>query len=451
MNIVIVGMGEVGRHISNVLVGENHNVVIIDMDKEALATAEETIDAMFLRGHAGNLSTLREAGAGSADLFVAVTDNSEANMIGAIRAKQLGAQKTIARVSDPAYFEEHRGIIAGMLGIDLVINPQALLALEMHKIVRSTNAVAVEDFADNRVEMIQLPVEDVGLAINRPLRDVKLPSNTLIAALVRNHELLVPGGDDVILPGDEVLAVGRIDQIPQVEKLFKRERRRFTKRVVIVGGSLVGANLAEALAKDGIEVILIDKDRKRCVELSERLANVVILHGDGTDVHLLEEERMDHIDAFVAVSGEDEVNLMASLLARDLGAPRVVAIVHKPDYGPIVERLGIDSFLSPRIEVAKQVLKYVRAGEVVGITPILEGKGEFLEFIAPNDGRIVGKPLHEIDFPKQANICAVVNQSGAVVPSGDSIIEPGDRVVVFTTPENRRAVEKAFQKPRFLL
>ncbi|MFW6054130.1 MAG: Trk system potassium transporter TrkA, partial [Persicimonas sp.] len=432
MNIIIVGMGEVGRHISNVLVGENHNVVIIDMDPEALAAAEETIDAMFLRGHAGNLSTLREADAGSADLFVAVTDNSEANMIGAIRAKQLGAQKTIARVSDPAYFEEHRGIIAGMLGIDLVINPQALLALEMHKIVRSTNAVAVEDFADNRVEMIQLPVEDVGLAINRPLRDVKLPSNTLIAALVRNHELLVPGGDDVILPGDEVLAVGRIDQIPKVEKLFKRERRRFTKRVVIVGGSLVGANLAEALANDGIEVILIDKDHERCVELSERLAKVVVLHGDGTDVHLLEEERMDHVDAFVAASGEDEVNLMASLLARDLGAPRVVAIVHKPDYGAIVERLGIDSFLSPRIEVAKQVLKYVRAGEVVGITPILEGKGEFLEFIAPSQGRIVGKPLHEVDFPEQANICAVVNQTGAVVPSGDSIIEAGDLVVVFT-------------------
>lgn len=140
---------------------------------------------------------------------------------------------------------------------------------------------------------------------------------------------------------------------------------------------------------------------------------------------------------------------MASLLAKDLGADRVVAMVHKPDYGPIIERLGIDSFLSPRLEVAKQVLKYVRAGEVVGITPILEGQGEFLEFIAPTDARIVGKPLKDVDFPKGANICAVVSQRGALVPSGEYVIEPGDRVVVFTIPKNRRAVEKAFQKPRF--
>jgi trk system potassium uptake protein TrkA len=448
MNIIIVGMGEVGRHISGVLVGENHNVVIIDLSEQALAAAEETIDAMVLRGHGANINTLKQANIEDCDLFIAVSDNSEANMLASLRAKTLGAQRTIARVSDPAYFDIHRGLIAGMMGIDLVINPQALIALEMHKIVRSINAVAVEDFADNRVEMIQLPVEDVTMAINRPLRDVKLPSNTLVAAIIRNHELLVPGGDDAILPGDEVLVVGRIDQIPKVEKLFKRERKKFTKRVVIVGGSLVGQNLAEALAKDGIEVLLIDKDRDRCVELSRQLQDVVVLHGDGTDVHLLEEERMDHIDAFVAVSGEDEVNLMASLLAKDLGASRVVAMIHKPDYGPIIERLGIDSFLSPRLEVAKQVLKYVRAGEVVGITPILEGQGEFLEFIAPTGARIVDKPLKDVNFPKGANICAVVSQRGALVPGGDYVINPGDRVVVFTTPTNRRAVEKAFKKPR---
>lgn len=446
MNIVIVGMGEVGRHISRVLVGEDHNVVIIDYDPGALASAEETIDAMVLQGHAGNLKTLRQANVAEADLFIAVTDNSEANLLSAIRAQEEGAKKTIARVAEQAYFEEDHGMFAGMFGIDLVINPQALIALEMHKIVRSSNAVAVEDFADNRVEMVQLPIQDITMAVNRPLRDVKLPENTLIAALIRDHELIVPGGDDSILPGDEVLAVGRIDQIPKVEKLFKRERRKYTKRVIIVGGSQTGATLAEALVEDGIEVLLVEKDRDKCRELSETLPGVIILHGDGTDVHMLEEERMDHTDAFVAVSGEDEVNLMASLLARDLGARRVVAMVHKPDYGPICERLGIDSFLSPRLEVAKQVLKYVRAGEVVGITPVLEDAGEFLEFIAPDEARIVGKPLKDVGFPKGANICAVVNEKGAFVPRGDYVIEPQDRVVVFTIPENRRAVEKAFQK-----
>ncbi len=452
MNIVIVGMGEVGKYVSRVLVSEGHNVVIIDVDPGALAAAEETLDAMVLRGHGANVKTLRQAGIQNADLFIAVTDHDEVNMLSAIRAKELGAKATIARVADSMYFDEDRASFAGLMGIDLVVNPNALVGLEMHKIVRSSNAIAVEDFADNRVEMIQLPVDEGAFVVNRQLKDIKLPSNTLVAAIIRDDDVMVPGGMDVIRASDELLIVGRVEQIPKVEKLFDRERRRFTRRVIIVGGSQVGATLAHALENDGIDVVLIDRDRERCAELSRTLRNSVIINGDGTNIDLLEEERVDQSDAFVAVSGRDEVNVMTSLLAKDLGAQRVIALVHKPDYSAVCERLGLDATLSPRHEVAKQVLKWVRAGSVVGITPVLEGKGEFLEFIAPADARIVGKPIRSIDFPRGANICAVCNRERAYVPSGDDVIEGSDRVIVFTTPRNREAVERAFRKkPAFSL
>lgn len=448
MNIVIVGMGEVGRYISSVLVRENHNVVIIDNDVSALEQAEETLDVMVLRGHGANLKTLRQANVEEADLFIAVTDNCEVNILSALRAKELGAKRTIARVSETAYYEDERGMVAGLMGIDLLINPNALIAIEMHKIIRSSSAVAVEDFADNRIEMIQLPIGKKSPLLDKQLKDIKLPDNTLIAALIRDKDIIVPGGSDSIRLEDEVLFVGKIEQIPKVEKLVKRERRRYTRRVIIVGGSQVGVSLAKALERDHIEVLIIEKDRERCREIAHDLHHVAIINADGTNAHVLEEENVSSTDAFVAASDQDEVNLMASLLARDLGAPRVLALVHKPDYSPICQRLGIDSPLSPRIEVAKQVLKYSRAGQILSIAPILEGKGEFLEFLAVEGAPIVGKPIKQVGFPQSANICGVVDKKGAFVPRGDDVIEANDRVIVFTTPDNRLKVEEFFRSSK---
>ena len=271
MNIVIVGMGEVGRYISSVLVGEDHNVVIIDRDMDALTQAEETLDAMVLHGHGASSKTLVQAGAAEADLFIAVTDNCEVNLLAALRAKQMGAARTVARVSQSAYFDDERGMVTGLMGIDLVINPDTLIALEMHKIVRSRSAVAVEDFADNRIEMIQFRVDRSTSMIDRMLKDIRMPSNTLIAALVRDHEIIVPGGNDLLQDGDEVMVVGRIEQIPKVEKLFQRERRRYTRRVIIVGGTQVSVSLAQALARDHIEVVIIEKDRERCRQIATAL------------------------------------------------------------------------------------------------------------------------------------------------------------------------------------
>ena len=244
MNVVVVGLGEVGRHITSVLVHEGHNVTCVDQSAEALSRAEESFDVMTIKGHGASAEILRRLGVQDCDLFVAVTDNSEVNLIAAIRAREMGATRTLARASDPAYFEDDRGLVTNMLGIDLVINPRALVALEIHKLVRSASAISVEDFADNRIEVIQLHIDKNTKGLGKPLRSIALPEGTLVVAIVRDEELVVPGGADAFYVGDEVYIIGLTDQMSQVEKVFGRRRRQFTRKAIIVGGGSIGELLA---------------------------------------------------------------------------------------------------------------------------------------------------------------------------------------------------------------
>jgi trk system potassium uptake protein TrkA len=424
MNIIVVGMGETGRHITGVLVDEGHNVTVVDASAEALARAEDAYDILTLRGHAASPRIQEQLDLASCDLFVAVTDKSEVNLIAALSAARGGAKRTAARADDPAYFVDDRGVVTDMLGIDLVINPKALVARELHRMVRSISALSVEDFADNRVEVVQLPIDKSTKGLGTPLRTLELPQGALIVALVRDGALIVPAGDDYLQIGDEAYVVGLAEAMSEVERVFGRPR-------------------------EGLDVVLIERDRDRCRELAKALHRTVILNGDGTDVHLLEEEGVDKADVFIAASNADEVNLMASLLAKELGSGRCLAVVHKPDYASVCERLGIDVTISPRIAVAKQVLKYVHEGQVISTRQILDGAGEFLEFVVSPDARAAGVPLRDLNFPRGAIVCAGLGRDGTFVAHGDTKLSPGDRVVVFTLPKQRGDVERLFRKPLF--
>jgi len=448
VNIVIVGMGEVGSHVARVLIDEGHNVTLVDRDEDALARAEEQFDARTIVGHGGSPEILRAAGAADADLFVAVTDHCELNLIAAITGRAIGAKRSIARVLTPEYFDSQRGVSSNMLGIDIVINPMFQIAAEIRRLVRSRGAVAVQDFADHQVEMIQLPVEMDAAIVGKPLKDLRLPRESLVVAILRGDDLIVPGGNDSILAGDEVVFVGRTSEIPALEKQISRRRGRRHRRAIIAGGGLVGENVARALEADGFDVVLFEADAERGRELVKHLDRTVVLHADGTNSALLEEEGVATADVFIAVSDRDELNLMASLLAKDLGVRRAIALIHRPDYAHVCERLGIDSTLSPRLTVAQQVLKYVREGEVVSVAQVLEGRAEFVELVVPEDSRVTGKALHEAAFPRGAVACAVLNADGATIPRGDYVFKTGDQVVVFASCEVRPQVERLFRKSR---
>jgi trk system potassium uptake protein TrkA len=448
MNIIVIGMGEVGKHIARVLSSENHNIKIVDSDPKVLATAAGEVDAMSLCGQGAAPKTLKDLGVERCDLLIAVTDNDEINMVACHFGKELGARKTIARVSGAEYLEGNMGFYYNLLGIDLVLSPQILAAGEIIKLVRSLDAVLVENFADNRIEMMQIPIKGDVAAVDIPLMDLEIPANVLVAAILRDGEILVPSGDDSVHEGDEVFLIGGTGDIHQAETIFGHKSDTSFRKVFVVGGGDIGYSVASQLEKRGHEVYLIESSRDRCDFLAEHLEHTEVIHGDGTDLNLLQELKVANADAFITVSKHDEINLMSALLAKELGVRKTITLVHRADYTTIYEHLGIDAPLSPRSFAAAQILKYVRAGEVVSVSVFEDGKAEALEIVVPEGAPITEKPLRELRIPRGARIGAVVGPGGAVVPTGETRVAPGSTVIVFTTPEVRPEVEKLFARKR---
>ncbi|TNF36936.1 MAG: Trk system potassium transporter TrkA [Deltaproteobacteria bacterium] len=448
MNVVLAGLGQVGLHVASRLEADGHALTVIDLDPEAIERAENQIDALTLRGNADAPATLREANVHKADLFAALTSSGPVNIIACLRAKELGAKRVVARVGDKHYFEDAQGVYPDYMGLDLVVNEQFIVAAELRRLVRAHAATSIEVFCDHRVEMLALDINEDGPAVNRPLGDVPLPAGATIAAIKRRDTLLVPNPADMVQVGDAVVCIGATTAMPEVERLFAHDRQRFNKRTFIIGGGGSGHALAEALEAEGTRVVLIERDSSRATTLSHQLAKTKVLLGDGTDVNLLEEAGAGEADVFCAVSGLDEVNLMSALLARDLGAKRCITLVHKPDYVTVCRRLGLNINISPRLLVAREIVRQLRRGALVESTEVLDGHGLVLELVVDPGTRIADKALGDMAFPRGAVVASHVDAQGRVTaPNDDTVFHPGDRVVVFTPRDHQAAVERLFKRP----
>ncbi len=445
MQIVIIGMGEVGKHLAAMLTEEEHDVTIIDSDSETLESAEDRIDVRAIKGNGASFRILREAEVDKAELVAAVTNNDEANIVACLQAKQLGAQNVIARVDSHDYLPGWQGAYHGILGIDLVISTRILAAAQINKLIRSLGAVSVANFADDRVQMVQLPIRNREIC-NIPLKDLETPNDILVAAILRGDELVIPSGEDVLFKEDEIFIIGKTEKIGSAENYFGKIRIGGAKSVVILGGGEIGLAAARSLEKRRVNVRIIEWNPKVCEYLSETLSEATIINGDGTDLELLKEEKIGDVDVFVAASKRDEVNLMAGLLAQNLGVKKTIALVHRPDYIKIYEHLGLDATISPRRFAADQILKYVRAGRVVSVSEIADGKGEILEFVAPKKSKIVQNNLKNTTFPRGAVLGAIAGKQGILVPTGDDRVHPGDSVIIFSTPEVRSKIEGLFKQ-----
>ncbi len=448
MDIVIIGMGEVGRFLAATLSFEGHRIRAVDRDAARLERAVEHSDLQTLQGHGAALKTLREAGVASCDLVIAVTDSDEVNMLAALTAKQLGAKQAIARVADRAYYEEEGGFAHDVVGVDLLINPQVLAAMEVHQVVRSFGALEIRNLADNRVEVVDIKVAEKTRFLDKQLRDISMPRGALIAAVVRDGRVLVPHGGDHVQLGDHVWIIGDIDAIPRMESMFGMDPSGRASRVVLVGGGEIGLEVARRLGHDGIDVTIVESRLERCRELAAELKDALVLHGDGTDRNLLIEEEVGEADAFLALTREDEVNVMASLLARGLGTRRSIALIHRGDYLGAARDVGLDVAISPRRSAANHILAHVRSGEVRQVVRVEDGKGEILEITVPDRARVLGRSLMYIDFPRGAIIGCIVREDRVFIPTGTDEMLPGDSVVVFTLPEVRDEVLRLFRRAK---
>jgi trk system potassium uptake protein TrkA len=444
LKAVIVGAGEVGFHLASVLSREGHEVSVIDRSSQAIERVNEGLDVLTVIGHGASVKALRNAEVARADLYVAVTDSDEVNLLSCLAARSMGAKRTVARLSSWVYLRGARQVYRGLLGVDLVISPEALASAEITKAVKSPAVLSLETFAAGKVLVKQLKLDRSCKFVRKQLKDVHLPEGTLVAGVLRGGEMIIPRGEDSLQVGDSAYVIGKAESMARVEKIFGLEAPP-AQRVVIMGGGEVGFQTAQMLRRAHLDVRIIEKDEGRCAHLSEYLQGVTVLHGDGTQLNFLREE-LSGIDLFVGASGDDEVNILSALLAKELGAKKSVVVVEKPDYTSVYTKVGVDQAISPRQLAANAILRFLRRGDVVSVAVLEDGKAEVLEVIAGAKSRVVGKKLSEARFPKGSLVGAIVRENEVIVPRGDDLISRGETVILFVLPEVLQKVGDLFQK-----
>jgi len=446
MKVLIVGAGEVGFHLAQRLSEEDQDVVLIEADAERAHFTGQQLDVLTVVGNGASLSVLEGAGVRGAGMLLAVTSKDEVNLVASLAAKRFGVRHTIARISNPEYYEQGSVLSREQMGIDLMINPERECAWETYRILQSAAATDVAQFAGGRVQLIGLTVRPGAPVAGKTLNQLGTElagHHYLTAAIVRDGETIIPKGHNDIRAGDQVYLLSPTPEVQGIPPLAGYERFRL-QRVMIAGGSAEGEFLAHVLQEHGVETTILDRDRRRCVELAERLPRALVLHADATDLELLEMEGVAGIDAFVASTGHDEVNLLSSLLAKSLGAKKVVSLIHKFDYLRLVPRVGVDASVSPRMSAVNAILRYVRRGHVMAVASLTGIDAEAIEFRVDQGTRIVGQALRDIAFPEGCIVATIVRGREIIMPRGDDLILDGDEVIVFVLPEAVAQVQELF-------
>lgn len=446
MKVMIVGAGKLGYRLAESMVIEDIDVTVVDNNARVIDFVNEHLDVLTVTGNGIDINILRELNINQYHLLVACTDSDETNTLICSLAKKLGCEKTIARIRNPEYMEQLDFIKAEM-GIDHIVNPDLATAQVIEKYLLKSYNFYSGDFASGKVQMIDVNIEYMEDFVGKKLIELDNFDGLLITAISRDGNVIIPDGSTELLANDVIHVVGKSDRIKDLNNRFTQDiTKKDIERVMILGGSNIGLYLARILSKTNISVTLVEKDRVRCQELSETLENTLIIHGDGTDVNLLDEERISSMDAFVGVTGYDEENLLTALMAKQSGVPKTIAKISRQNYSKIIDRLGISAAFNPIYITVSNILKYIRGGKIVSVSLLIGGDGEVTEIIVGKDLPIVGKTLEELKLPKGIIIGAIVHNGKVTIPNGKSIIQANDRVVVFCLKENLPTL-KIFHNP----
>jgi len=446
MHVIIVGAGEVGYNIAKKLVAEGRDVVLIDNNEDLLEQISSTLDIQTIPGNGASPGALKKAGIEKADMLIAVTNNDETNMISCLIAKtQNRAPIKVARISNPEYTYNSKITHRQYIDIDYVINPKRETALFFERLLHIPEAAEVVEYLEGALKLIGLKVEKENPLVGKPLKDIRRESigfNYLITAVLRKNSIIIPSGGDSIQVGDTVYTIIETTNLPQLLEAY-RVTRKPLNRVMILGGSIVAENLAKRLCKIGVDVKIIERNKKKCLQMASRLDRIMILNGDGTDQSLLVEEGIAKTSAFIATTKEDETNILSCLLASKLGAGRVIPLVNKVDYLPLVEKIGIDVSVRPRQIIVNGILKFLRRGKMLSVASIGDEVAETMEVEVSPGSKLTGKPLNQLRVPRGGIIGAILRDNRAIIPKGDDTFEPGDKVIIFALKSAINDVEQA--------
>jgi len=447
MKVVVIGAGEVGYNIAKVMSDKN-DVVVIEKDSDRAARANE-LDVQVVVGNGANVDLLKELPA--FDLFVAVSSNDEINILACLAAKAItgGKSKTIARVSNPEYIKKpvsHKPEV----GVDVMVCPELALASEIAELLYIRGAIGVEVFAEGKVEMIEFIISEENPLIGKPFKELQLNACCIVSAILRQDDVIIPSGASFLIPGDHVIVITRAVDIDAVEELFSPKtsdsKTRKRKKILLIGCGDVGFYLANLIDKDpGIDLKIIEQSQERCLEVVDLLPNSLILHGDATDIALLREEGAGHADVVVAVTDNDEKNLLCGLMTKHFGAGKVISRTTHPDYIPVFEMVGVDIALSTRNATINEVLRLTLGTSVETLRALPQAESEILEYLVTENSNVLGRPLKDLPFPEDAIISMIVRGSEQIIPNGDLEILPDDSVIVFSKPEAYGRLNKLFK------
>ena len=454
MRILIVGDGKVGHTLAEELLREDHDITIIDQNDEVIKKTEDKLDVICVHGNGANASTLMEAEVERADILIAATASDEINMLCCLIGKHLGAKFAIARIRDPEYHESLT-VLQQELGIDMTINPERATAQEISRMLSYPFANNIEPFAKGRVELVEFLAKEGDIIVGKPLKELTarhsdLPK-VLYCAVEREGEVVIPGGDFTITPGDRVHVAADMVTITQFFRQIGRSAKP-VKDVMILGGGRISYYLAKMVEKMGIRVAMFEINPEKAKVLSESLPHADIIEGDGTDQDLLEQENLAGMDAFIALSDRDEENLMTGLYAKTHGVQKVIVKTNRYAYKDVIANLGLENQVSPRIITCNALLRYVRARvnargtTVQKLYRLVDGKAEALEFIAKKGDPYIGIPLKTLSVRKGALVAIILHRGKVIVPFGDDVIEAGDNVVIISTASGISDLNEVIKK-----
>lgn len=446
MRIIISGAGDVGFHLVKLLALEEHDITLIDLDQQKLEYASSHLDVATIKGSSTSYEVLNEANVNNSDLLIAVTQREETNITTCIIAKNLGTKKTVARIQNTEYLISKDILDLKTLGIDEIISPESLAAREIKRLIRESAVTDSFDFDNGKLSLVGTIIDESSELNEKSLMEVghTLSNNDFInVALLRDKETIIPHGGNRFKTGDHAYFVTVPGGTQRILNLSGQTSTQI-KHMMVLGGSKVGYHAARSLSKK-YKVKLIEQDREKCFELADQLPNVMVLNGDGHDVDFLRENGIDEMDAFMAVTGNSETNIISCLVAKEKGVKKTIALVENIDYIHLSQNIGVDTLINKKLIAANFIFRSIRKGDIISLTSIHGVDAEVMEFIVKPESKITSSNLSELSFPRTAIIGGVIRKGEALIPHGELQFRPKDRAVVLCKRECIAEVEEFFK------
>ncbi len=448
MKIVIAGAGEVGFHLAKLLSFESQDITLIDVDKDSISYADTHLDIRTIRGDSTSIAVLKEARIDTTDLIIAVTASETTNITVCVLAKQMGAKRTIARISNTEFIENQE--VAGFkkFGIDELISPESLAASEIELLLNQSAFNDSYEFENGALTMVGTSLSRTASFVGKSVKEAAriFPTLHFMPIAIQREGTqytLIPRGDTIFKEGDQVYFMTVKEGVEELYKLTGKMKQEI-RNVMILGGSKIGYKTARDLCSHNFKVKLVEKDNDKAYDLAENLPKTLVINGDGRNVELLEEENIYDMDAFIAVTGNSETNIMSCLVAKSKSVKKTIALVENMDYFQLSHSIGIDTLINKKLLAANNIFRYIRKGDVVAMTKLNNMNAELLEFSAKPNSKVIGKRIRDLDFPRSATIGGIVRDGKGIIPLGENRIEVGDRIVVCCLLRSINKVERMF-------